>query len=136
MIKHVPSNELKPFDFYERGINEIIRRAGGRLSFNARDVYRKIRADQARLFRVDDVGFFVIEPCVETMSGEPFLNVWLCWFLPGEGLSRKREVIEALDKLAEFHGCEWIDFATTREGWVELLKDDFEEHSVTLRRMR
>lgn len=135
MIRYVSPQELKPFEFYEHGINEIIRRSNGRMTFTPRDIYRHLRNDRARLFRVDDVGFFVVEQCRETLSGDAFLNVWLMWFQPGKGRAHKREVLDYLDALCAFHRCEWVDFGTTREAWGEVLKGEFEEHMITLRRM-
>lgn len=129
-------DNFQPFDFYEHGINEIIRRSNGRITFTARDVYRHLRKRHCELYRVDDAGFFVIEVCTESISGEPFLNVWLMWFQPGKGLPYKHAVIEALDRLCEHYRCEWIDFGTTREAWGELLKGEFEEHMITLRRKK
>jgi hypothetical protein len=136
VIRHIPPENLKPFGFYENGITEIIAKAHGRISFTPRDIYRHLRQGRAFLYRVGDVGFFVCEKCIESISQEPYMNVWLMWFQPGEGVKVKDEVLAYLDAMSEAGGCEWIDFGTTRNAWVELLKGDFEEHMITLRRKK
>lgn len=125
--------QFNPFDFYERGINEILRRGEG-LTFTPYDIYHHLKSNRCHLYRMDDAGFFVVEKCVETISGDAFMNVWLMWFAPGEGVPHKAELLEALDNLQRFYGCKWTDFGTTRKAWGELLKGEFVEHMVTYRR--
>jgi hypothetical protein len=133
LIVHVPPEGLnKQWQFYRDGILEIISHGG--VSFIPEDVYHHLKTGRAMLYRVDFSGFFVVERCQETASGDYFLNVWLMYFLPGKGIGYKAEIIEFLDRLKAHLHCEWIDFGTTREAWVHLLDGDFKKHMVTLRR--
>lgn len=133
MIQHVPPEGLsRDWAFYRKGIEEIISYGGVR--FIPEDVYSRIKTGHAFLYRVDDVGFFVVEKCLEHCSDEPFMNVWLMWFKPGFGLPHKDELIDYLDRMAKAAGCLWIRFGTTREAWVKLLDGHFKKHLTILQR--
>lgn len=133
MIRHIPPEGLtRDWQFYRQGIEEIISYGGVR--FIPEDVYARIKTRQAFLYRIDDSGFFVAEKCLEHCSDEPFLNVWLMWFKPGQGLPHKQELIDYLDRMAEVSGCLWIRFGTTREAWVHLLDGYFKKHLTILQR--
>lgn len=135
MIHFVPPESLKPWDFYRNGILEIVEKSEGRVSFIPEDIYHHIKTGRAFLYRVADDGFFVVEKCIDSISADVYMNVWLMWFKPGAGLKFKDELIAYLDQMAKVAGCAWIDFGSTREAWVKLLEKDFTKHMVTLRRV-
>lgn len=131
MIRFIPKEGLsRDWVFYRKGIEEIISFGGVR--FIPEDVYHRIQMKAALLYRIDDAGFFVVERCLEACSDEPYLNVWLMWFKPGQGLPHKQELIDYLREIAKHEGCLWIRFGTTREAWVHLLDGDFKKHLTIL----
>lgn len=135
MIQYVPPEGLnKVWEFYRQGILEII--SFGGVTFIPEDVYLNLKTGKAALYRVGDDGFFVAEKCIETLSGDPFLNIWLMWFRPGHGLPHKQRLLDFIDGLERSLGCLWTDFGSTREAWIHLLDGDFKKHMVTLRRVR
>jgi hypothetical protein len=132
LIQFVPKEGLgKSWEFYRAGILEIISHGGA--GFLPEDVYHNIKVEKAFLYRVGDVGFFVLEKCVE-LTGDEYLNVWLMYFKPGHGLPYKKELLAFLDNAAKHLGVTRIRMGTTREGWVRLLDGEFKQVMVTLER--
>jgi hypothetical protein len=122
----------KDWQFYRRGIEQII--SFGGVSFLPEDVYHHIKAEKAFLYRVGDVGFFVLEKCKDPTAWDHYLNVWLMWFQPGSGIPFKKEILAFLDGAKEAAGCSSIRMGTTREGWLRLLDGDFKQHMIILER--
>lgn len=133
MIQHVPHDLIKrDWQFYRKGIEQII--SFGGVSFLPEDVYHHLRSDKAFLYRVGDVGFFVLERCKDPTAWDHYLNVWLMWFQPGSGLPYKQEILTFLDGAKEHFGCSSIRMGTAREGWIRLLDGDFKQVLIILER--
>jgi hypothetical protein len=122
LIQHVPPEGLsKSWQFYRDGILEII--SFGGVSFIPEDVYHHIKAGKAFLYRVGDLGFFVLEKCQDPV-GDAYLNVWLMYFKPGSGLPFKQDILAFIDSAARHVGVSKI----------RLLDGEFKQVMVTLER--
>jgi len=116
--------------FVEQGLNQILAKCGGE-HWTPRDIRRHLREGRAGLFVRND-GFIVLERCMEPVSGEPFLNVWLMWF---EALALPKDEIAAwLDGMAKSLNCEWWQFTSPRQGWGHYLEGICQPAYTTWRR--
>lgn len=132
MLTFVHPDELAThWPFLEIGLNAILAR--GKETWNPTDIRRHLRQGKASLFLVADKGFVVCERCTDPISAEPYLNVWLMYFKPGEGVKLYREMIGELDKMKKDGRMEWIQFSG-REDWRGMIEGDFQFHATTWRR--
>ena len=80
------------------------------------------------------VGFVILERCKEPMTSDPYLNVWLMWFQPGEGMKRRDEIVAFLDAMKKHAKCLWWQFGSPREEWAEVIKPFCEKTLIIWRR--
>lgn len=133
MFKPVGKHEVsKVWDFVEPGICKILEKCGTE-TFTPRDIFRHLTLGHAALF-VRDEGFVVLETCTEVLSGEPYLNVWLMWFKPGEAEKLEEQLIAWLDQVRDHFNCFWWQFSSPREGWGRAMDKHCKKHVTTWRR--
>ena len=135
MFKPVATHEIPDnWGFVEPGICKILERCNTQ-TFTPRDIYRHLNQGRAFLF-VREEGFVVLEKCQEPLSTEPYLNVWLMWFRPGEAEKLETELIAWLDQMRDTHRCLWWEFSSPREAWGRALDKVAKRHVTTWRRMK
>lgn len=120
--------------FVEPGICKILEKCGTH-TFTPRDIKRHLYAGRATLFMRDE-GFCVLEKCNEPLSGEPYLNVWLMWFKPGEAKRIKPELVTWLDQVRDHFRCMWWEFSSPRDEWRGEMDDVCKRHVQTWRRYK
>lgn len=131
MFTYVPPEDLSGnWVFVEHGLNEVL--SITKEDWTPADVRRHLRFGRAALYVRDD-GFVILERCLEPISGEPYLNVWIAWFEPGKAKAIRKEFIDWLDGAKQHSKCEWIQFASPRDGWAGL-EPDFERAQTIWRR--
>lgn len=113
---------------------KILERCGTH-TFTTRDIFRHLSLGHAQLF-VRDEGFCVLETCKEPLSGEPYLNVWLMWFKPGEAKKLKDELVAWLDKVRDHYRCFWWQFSSPRDEWRGEMDDVCERYVQVWRRKK
>lgn len=79
-------------------------------------------------------GFVIVERCKEAITLEPYVNVWLMYFKPGEAMRLKDELVKWLDALKKFHRCAWWQFSSPREEWGATIAPFCDKTMVTWRR--
>lgn len=135
LFRLVPGDELSSvWPRVEIGCKAILRKAerrGTSIPWNATDVYRRLRRQQAFLLLAGD-GFAVIERDAEPMSQDPFLRVWLMW-MPNAAKPLRAQLIAELDAMKKGARCEWIQFESPFAGW-EAIEPDFTRHMTIWRR--
>lgn len=135
MFKPVGAHEIPDvWSFVEPGLLKILEKCGSQ-TFTPRDIKRHLYKGRATLF-VRDEGFCVLEKCEEPLSTEPYLNVWLMWFKPGEAEKLETELIAWLDGMRDHHRCMWWEFSSPREAWGRAMDKVAKRHATTWRRMR
>lgn len=133
-LKHVAPHEVKAaWPRIEKGLLRILALCPD--TWVPRDIYRRLKSFPAlaHLFACEH-GFFIVERCAETHSGDWYLNVWCLYFTPREGLKRKAEIIQQLDSLAKELHCERIYFTSPRHKWNAMIADEFVLHAYIFRR--
>lgn len=132
MLTFVHPDELTThWPFLETGLAAILAR--GTETWNPTDIRRHLRQGKASLFLVADKGWLICERCTDPISSEPYLNVFLMYFKPGEGVKLYREMLGELDKMKKDGRMEWIQFSG-REDWRGMIEGDFQFHATTWRR--
>lgn len=135
MFKPVTPHEVPDvWSFVEPGIEQVIRRCKAD-EWTPRDIRRYLRYGNAHLY-VRDEGFVVLERLLAGISGEPYLNVWLMWFKPGEAKKLKTELIAWLDNARDHAKCEWWQFSSPRDEWANEMDDVCERTVQTWRKKR
>jgi len=130
-MRPIPWDEIPSvWPFVEHGLNVILART--RETWTSQDVYRHLRFGKAQLF-MHDKGFVTLEKCQEPISGEPYLNLWHIFFLPGEAKKLRPELIAWVDEMRMATRCEWIQGSSPREAW-DVLEPDFEKVRTVWRR--
>lgn len=135
MFKPVAAHEIPDvWGFVEPGIARILEKCGTH-TFTSRDIKRHLFLGRATLF-VRDEGFCVLEKCNEPLSGEPYLNVWLMWFKPGEAEKLEDELFAWISAMRDQHRCLWWEFSSPREGWGRVMDKKAKRHVTTWRSYR
>jgi len=131
-MRYIAPQELpQVWEAVERGLTRILQLCPD--TWIPRDIKRHLYQGRCFLYFCDE-GFFIVEKCCETFSGEPFLNVWVMYFQPGEGVKVKREIIAQLDVLRAQTHSEWIQFTSPRHKWAGMIEGDFKEYGRIWRR--
>lgn len=134
LMRHVPAEDVPShWPAVEKGLAAVLAKCRGE-PWTARDIRRHLLRGQAALF-VHPQGFAVLERCQEAISGEPYMNVWLMWFEAGSAMPALRDPIVAwLDEMRQQMKCEWWQFSSPRDGWMQWCEDVCERAYVTWKR--
>lgn len=134
MFRAIGPHEIPDvWEFTEPGLQKIIERC--KATWTIRDIRRHLRSGRATLF-VRDEGFVVLERCTESISQEPYLNVWLMWFQNGAAAKLKDDLVAWLDAVRDQQRCEWWEFGSPREEWAAAMDSVCERFTTVWRRKR
>lgn len=100
------------------GLSQIKRRCNA--SWTVEQIRAHLLQGRASLY-LSDVGFVILEKCSEPMTFEPYLNVWLMFFKPKEGMKRRDEIVKWLDGAQRYARCAWWQFGSPRDEWASTI---------------